>query len=75
MNEYLETLRILASNGDTQAAIDLILAESHLNQIRKTTQRIASNLRSRGEDVDYLNNDVGEISFGDRDLTTLIKLG
>jgi len=67
MNEYLETLRILASNGDTQAAIDLRLAESHLDKTRKTTQGIASNLRSRGEDVDYLNNEVGRISFGNHD--------
>jgi len=67
MNEYLETLRLLASNGDTQAAIDLKLAESHLNKTRKTTQRIASNLRSRGENVDYLNNGVGGISFGNHD--------
>jgi len=67
MNEYLETLRILASNGDPQAEIDLRLAESHLNQTRATTQRIASNLRSSGEDVDYLNNEVSGISFGNDD--------
>jgi len=66
MNEYLETLRIRASEGESQASIDLSSTVKYISEVRASTQRAASDMRAKGEDVNYLNNEVGGISVGDR---------
>lgn len=63
MNEYLETLRIEAAQGNAESAARLAELEKKLKQQRESAQRYASKLRSEGVDVTYLDNEVGGIAF------------
>lgn len=63
MDEYLETLRIEAAEGNTESAARLAELEEKLAQERKQAQSFASELRAEGVDVTYLGNEVGGIAF------------
>jgi len=53
MDEYLETLKIQASEGDTQAAQELQQTLDYLKKQQQVIQNFASKLRADGFNVDY----------------------
>lgn len=53
MDEYLETLRIRAAEGDAAAAQELQQAIAYRQKQQEAVQRMASNLRADGVDVNY----------------------
>lgn len=67
MDEYIQTLRIRALQGDQNAAVELEKALAHRTATTESTQRFASDLRAQGKDVTYRPDGGIEFALGDRE--------